>query len=268
MTLRVALVAGPMYDHLYEVLEPYDVSVDVHADHPTLNARVAEMLASGERLSADSVVVATGAWMPKLARALGVKVPVQAGRGYSFTVDTAEPATHPVYLPAQRIACTPYQGRFRIAGTMEFRGPDEPSDSPCWDSHANEPERLKTALAPAADRALAALLDDLADRGRLDDTLVMCLSEFGRTPKFNGRAGRDHWGHVFSVALAGGGVKGGRVYGASDKSGAHPKDGRVAPQDLTATALHCLGVEPDAEISDALSRPLPASRGQVIRAIL
>lgn len=149
-----------------------------------------------------------------------------------------------------------------------FRGPDEPSDSPCWDSHANEPERLKTALAPAADRALAALLDDLADRGRLDDTLVMCLSEFGRTPKFNGRAGRDHWGHVFSVALAGGGVKGGRVYGASDKSGAHPKDGRVAPQDLTATALHCLGVEPDAEISDALSRPLPASRGQVIRAIL
>ncbi|MGM7699087.1 NAD(P)/FAD-dependent oxidoreductase [Microbacterium sp. A84] len=84
------------------------------------------VLASGERLSADSVVVATGAWMPKLARSLGVRVPVQAGRGYSFTVDTDQPATHPVYLPAQRIACTPYQGRFRIAGTMEFRGPDEP----------------------------------------------------------------------------------------------------------------------------------------------
>ncbi|HCS59952.1 MAG TPA: amino acid dehydrogenase [Microbacterium sp.] len=82
-------------------------------------------LADGERLSADSVVVATGAWMPKLARKLGVKVPVQAGRGYSFTVDTDEPATHPLYLPVQRIACTPYQGRFRIAGTMEFRGPDE-----------------------------------------------------------------------------------------------------------------------------------------------
>ncbi|WP_417509322.1 NAD(P)/FAD-dependent oxidoreductase [Microbacterium sp.] len=84
-------------------------------------------LASGERLSADSVVIATGAWMPKLARKLGVRMPVQAGRGYSFTVETAQEAKHPVYLPMQRIACTPYQGRFRIAGTMEFRGPDEPS---------------------------------------------------------------------------------------------------------------------------------------------
>lgn len=84
-------------------------------------------LADGERLSAESVVIATGAWMPALARALGVRVPVQAGRGYSFTVATDEPAQHPVYLPLQRIACTPYQGRFRIAGTMEFRGPDEPS---------------------------------------------------------------------------------------------------------------------------------------------
>jgi D-amino-acid dehydrogenase len=84
-------------------------------------------LASGERLEADSVVVATGAWMPQLARKLGVRTPVQAGRGYSFTVETAQKAEHPVYLPMQRIACTPYQGRFRIAGTMEFRGPDEPS---------------------------------------------------------------------------------------------------------------------------------------------
>ncbi len=83
-------------------------------------------LAEGETLTADAVVIATGAWMPHLSRPLGVKVRVQAGRGYSFTVDTDEPARHPVYLPFQRIACTPYQGRFRIAGTMEFRSPDEP----------------------------------------------------------------------------------------------------------------------------------------------
>ncbi|KDA06850.1 amino acid dehydrogenase [Microbacterium sp. CH12i] len=95
--------------------------VDVHgAGSPSVT------LADGERLTAESVVIATGAWMPALTRKLGVKVPVQAGRGYSFTVDTDEPATHPVYLPLQRIACTPYEGRFRIAGTMEFRGPDEP----------------------------------------------------------------------------------------------------------------------------------------------
>ncbi|MGF3057372.1 NAD(P)/FAD-dependent oxidoreductase [Microbacterium sp. YY-01] len=83
-------------------------------------------LSNGERLEADSVVIATGAWMPKLARQLGVRTRVQAGRGYSFTVESEQPAKHPVYLPFQRIACTPYQGRFRIAGTMEFRGPDEP----------------------------------------------------------------------------------------------------------------------------------------------
>ncbi|WP_413452005.1 FAD-binding oxidoreductase [Georgenia phoenicis] len=83
-------------------------------------------LATGERTSADVVVVATGAWLPRLARPLGVRVAVQAGRGYSFTVATDQPARHPVYLPHARLACTPYQGRFRIAGTMEFRGPDEP----------------------------------------------------------------------------------------------------------------------------------------------
>jgi hypothetical protein len=149
-----------------------------------------------------------------------------------------------------------------------YRGPEEPDDAPCWDSHVKESERLKTALAPVADRAFAVLLDDLAARGLLESTLVMCLSEFGRTPKFNGRAGRDHWGHVFSVALAGGGVKGGVVHGASDKNGSYPKEGRVSAQDITATALHCLGFEPHAEVRDTLDRPFPASRGEPIRAIL
>ena len=149
-----------------------------------------------------------------------------------------------------------------------FRGPDEPSDNPCWDSHTKEAERLRTVLAPPADRAFAALLDDLADRGLLDETLVACLSEFGRTPRLNGRAGRDHWGHVFSVALAGGGVKGGQVYGSSDKHGGYPRDGKVTPADLTATMLHCLGFDPHAEVRDTQNRPFPASRGEVIRAIL
>ena len=149
-----------------------------------------------------------------------------------------------------------------------FRGADEPSDAPCWDTHSREADRLKTVLAPTADQGFAALLSDLADRGLLADTLVMCLSEFGRTPKFNAGGGRDHWGHVFSVALAGGGVKGGQAFGASDRLGAYPKDGRVTPADLTATALHCLGFDPDAEIRDTFNRPLPASRGTVIHGIL
>jgi hypothetical protein len=149
-----------------------------------------------------------------------------------------------------------------------FRGPDEPSDAPCWDSHVNEGQRLKTVLAPAFDQAFAALLADLQQCGLLDETLVVCLAEFGRTPRINAKAGRDHWGPVFSVALAGGGVRGGQVYGASDDIGGQPEIGRVAPEDLTATILHCLGHAPHSEYHDPLGRPLPASRGEVIQAIL
>src|SRR5205814_5033102 len=123
--------------------------------------------------------------------------------------------------------------------------PEEPSDAPCWDSHVKEAQRLKTVLAPTADQAFAALLDDLSDRGLLDETLVVCMAEFGRSPKLDGASGRGHWGPVFSVALAGGGVKGGTVYGSSDKQGAYPKDGRVLPPDLHATIYHCLGIPKD-----------------------
>jgi len=97
---------------------------------------------------------------------------------------------------------------------------------------------------------------------------VIAMGEFGRTPKLNGGGGRDHWGNVFSVALAGGGLRGGRVYGASDSIGGFPRDGRVRPQDLTATIFDSLGIRPDSEVHDALGRPVAISRGQVIRQIL
>jgi hypothetical protein len=149
-----------------------------------------------------------------------------------------------------------------------YRGPDEPSDNPCWDTHVNEPERMRNVLAPAMDQAFAGLLEDLAQRGMLDETLVVCMAEFGRTPRYNARRGRDHWGPVFSVALAGGGIRGGIVHGASDRIAAQPKDGRVLPEDLTATIFHCLGHSPDTEVHDNLNRPIPISRGQIIRQIL
>lgn len=98
-------------------------------------------MSTGERHSADNVVVATGAWLPKLTRHLGVRTRVQAGRGYSFSVETEHPVTQPIYLPAQRLACTPYQGRFRIAGTMEFKHPDEPFD----------PRRIESMVAHASE---------------------------------------------------------------------------------------------------------------------
>ena len=156
----------------------------------------------------------------------------------------------------------------RLVQVNWYRGADEPPDNPCWDSHAKETERLKTVLGPPTDRAYSALLEDLAGRGLLDETLVVCMAEFGRSPRLDGAGGRNHWGSVFSIALAGGGIKGGQAHGSSDKIGAQPRDGRVRPEDLSATLFHCLGHRPDAEYLDRLNRPQPLSRGEVLRAIL
>jgi hypothetical protein len=144
---------------------------------------------------------------------------------------------------------------------------DMAADNPCWDTHSKNSERLKTALMPPMDQAYSALLEDLGQRGLLEETLVVWMGEFGRTPKINARGGRDHWGHVFSVALAGGGIRGGQVLGSSDRIGAHPKDGMVRPGDLVATIFHCLGYRPETEIHDPLGRPVPITRGQPLRQV-
>jgi hypothetical protein len=142
------------------------------------------------------------------------------------------------------------------------------AEAPAWDNHTHNAERCKSILMPVMDPAYSALLEDLEQRGLLDSTLVVWMGEFGRTPKINKNGGREHWGPVFSVALAGGGVQGGRVLGASDKTGGFPRDGRVAPEDLTATVFHCLGHRPDTEVRDTLGRPFAISRGEVIRGAL
>ena len=135
-----------------------------------------------------------------------------------------------------------------------------------WDTHSQNTAGLR-ALMPIMDRGYSALLEDLEVRGLLDDTMIVWMAEFGRTPRLNGAGGRDHWGFVFSVALAGGGVQGGRVIGASDSIAVHPRDGRVLPPDLLATIFHGLGYGSDTEFSDNLVRPIPVSRGEVTRVI-
>lgn len=137
-----------------------------------------------------------------------------------------------------------------------------------WDTHGNNTEALRKWLMPRMDQAYSALLEDLTQRGLLDETLVVWMGEFGRTPKINGRGGRDHWGKVFSVALAGGGVQGGAVYGASDRLGGEPVSGRVRPQDLSATIYRCLGLDPRTHIVDQRGRPHPISSGRPIGQIL
>jgi len=156
----------------------------------------------------------------------------------------------------------------RLVQVNWYRGKDEPDTNPVWDTHADEPNRLKNVLVPPADAAISALIEDLDRSGRLDDTLVVIASEFGRSPRLEANAGRGHWGSVFSVAMAGGGIKGGIVHGASDRFAAMPKDGKVRPEDLLATVFHCLGYEPGHEYRDPLDRPFPISRGEVIQGIL
>ena len=121
---------------------------------------------------------------------------------------------------------------------------------------------------PSMDQTFSALIEDLEQRGMLDETLVIMFSEFGHTPKFNGNAGRDHWGNVFSIALAGGGVNGGIVHGATDKHAAFPIEGAVRPKDILATVYHLMGYPPHAEVYDPQNRPIPISRGEVIKEIL
>jgi hypothetical protein len=145
---------------------------------------------------------------------------------------------------------------------------------PAWDTHGykvgktpNFPS-LRDKLLPALDLASTALVDDLRARGLLDQTLLVWTGEFGRSPKINTDAGRDHYGNVFSAILAGGGIRGGQVYGASDKHGAFPADNPVSPAAFAATLYHCLGVKPDAQIPDRLGRPVYICEGQPLHALL
>jgi uncharacterized protein (DUF1501 family) len=137
-----------------------------------------------------------------------------------------------------------------------------------WDTHKGNFSTLKESRLPNTDRTLSALLDDLKDRGLLDETLVYWTGDFGRTPKVNKDAGRDHWPQCMSVVMAGGGVRGGTTYGASDPSGAFPKDNPVRPDDIVATVFRALGFNPETEIRDQLGRPMPISAGAPINALL
>jgi hypothetical protein len=136
-----------------------------------------------------------------------------------------------------------------------------------WDSHENVFPRHKDDLLPPADRAFAALIDDLTDRDLLDSTLVIASGEFGRTPKINKTAGRDHWPFCYTSLLAGGGVRGGVTYGASDKLGARPDLDGVTPADLAATLFWRFGLDPESEIRDLDGRPYRLAEGRPLRAL-
>jgi uncharacterized protein (DUF1501 family) len=134
-----------------------------------------------------------------------------------------------------------------------------------WDNHGDLFKRMKKDLLPPLDAAVSALLDDMRDRGLLEDTMVMVLGEFGRDPKVNKQGGREHWGPCFSALFAGAGVRGGQVVGKSDKNAAYPATTPYSPDDLGATVYTVLGIDPHAEVTDRLGRPVQLNRGRVIR---
>jgi hypothetical protein len=137
-----------------------------------------------------------------------------------------------------------------------------------WDTHANNFPALKNSLLPAFDLTFSALLEDLSQRGLLESTLVVAAGEFGRTPKINPDAGRDHWAGVYTTVLTGGGIHGGRVHGTSDAHAAYPASDAVGPWDIAATIYHCLGIHPETEVPDPSNRPLRICRGEPIRSLL
>ena len=134
-----------------------------------------------------------------------------------------------------------------------------------WDTHKDNDKRLRDVLVPPMEQAYAALIDDLDERGLLDSTLVVWMGEFGRTPKINADAGRDHWPGCYSVVLAGGGIRGGQVVGASDSIGAYPIDRAVSPADIHATVFAALGYDcRSITYRQVDGRPIPLTEGTPI----
>lgn len=153
---------------------------------------------------------------------------------------------------------------------VQVNWPREPGDQmtgfPVWDTHKNNSPRLRDVLCPQFDMAFASLIADLEERGLLDETLVVAMGEFGRSPRINPDGGRDHWGSCFSLAVAGAGIAGGQVIGSSDRDGAFPASRVLRPPDLAATIFHLLGINPLGDFHDLLARPRPlVSGGTVIR---
>ncbi len=126
-----------------------------------------------------------------------------------------------------------------------------------WDTHGNNFPALKDRLMPPADRAFGALLDE---------TLIVWVGEFGRSPKVEG-AGRQHWPKCYSAVLAGAGIRGGSIYGASDKIGAYPAENPTSPADLTATMYHALGIDPGSMVADRLGREQALTEGKPLTAL-
>jgi len=217
-------------------------------------------LLAGLSHNLDITGAGPGAWDGFQGRALDAMVSAEA-RG-AFDIGREDPKIRDRYGRHIHGQCLLMARRLVEAGVGLVTVNWHDDGQNFWDTHGNNWNRLKNDLMPPADRGFAALLDDLDSRGLLDETLVVWAGEFGRAPRINTPAvGREHWSRCYSVALAGGGVQGGQVFGASDRWAAYPSRDPVGPDDLGATILHALGIDPAREVADALGRPLRINNG-------
>jgi uncharacterized protein (DUF1501 family) len=137
-----------------------------------------------------------------------------------------------------------------------------------WDTHVDQRNRLRNDLLPGLDLAFSALIHDLEDRGMLDETLVLVMSEMGRTPRLEGD-GRGHWGRAYTNFFAGGGMARGTVVGRTDALGAIPTERPLSAKDILATIYHLLGIDPHMTVNDRFDRPMPlVSYGEVVREMI
>jgi hypothetical protein len=184
----------------------------------------------------------------------------------AFDLSREEPRVHDLYGPSHfgrncLLARRLIEAGVPLVTVYSFGNRD-------WDTHDNNFRGLKSTLLPPTDQGMSALLTDLDNRGLLDETLVVWMGDMGRTPRINGGAGRDHWSFCYSVVLAGGGVRGGQVYGSSDRTAAYPSVNPVSPADLAATIYHCLGIDPRTPVTDQQGRPFVVATGNPIEALL
>jgi hypothetical protein len=175
--------------------------------------------------------------------------PMKLRERYGFTPEFKAPTP-------DRCGCPAWSQRILLARRLVEAGVRLVTvDLRWWDTHVEGIDSMKNAFLPRWDQAYSALIEDLDQRGLLESTMVLAWGEFGRTPKLNEKSGRDHWPGVFSAALAGGGIVGGRVVGSSDDKGGYPKDDPKSPQDVLATLYRHLGVDIAREYPDHTGRP-------------
>ena len=174
----------------------------------------------------------------------------------AFEIDRESPATREAYGMTSLGQCCLLARRLVEAGCRFVS-----IENGHWDTHRKNTESLRDLLVPSLDQGLAALLNDLDQRGQLDSTLVVLTTEFGRTPRINTMAGRDHWPQAFSIVMAGGGLKRGLTIGATDKQAASVIDRPITPSDMAATLLTALGIDPDITLHTPLGRPVQLAGG-------